>query len=269
MNNPLNIYPIFSNYLLSRWISMFIWSICMFLLALMFTGLYESFSGEIDRMAETAPAALEAVWGGNLAYASTPEGWLGLELYGLMLPIVLSIVGVAAGASAIGNEEDSGTLELLLASPISRVVLISQKYGAAGAQIFIVAFSVWIGVMVGTWIFPFDVSLRDVLSASVMAWLLGFLSCSVTLLAQSVRGHKSVAISAGATFVAVSYVADILPKLIDSLSALKWVSVFFYYNGPDVLLNGIKPTYMAVIVVACVLIFALAAWMFNKRDTGT
>ena len=240
----------------------------MMLLAFMFTGLYESFASEIERMSENAPAPLEAVWGGDLKYASTPEGWLGIELYGLFLPIVLSIVGVIAGASAIGNEENDGTLELLLASPVGRPTLLIQKYAAAAMQIFIIAFSVLIGIVIGTWIFPFDVSLMNVFSATFMAWLLGLMIFSITLWVQSIEGKKSVAIFAGTAFVSASYLANVLPRLIDNLSGLKWVSAFYYYGGSDVLLEGIRPPYLLLMVGVCILTFLFAIWMFNRRDIG-
>ena len=241
----------------------------MFLLALMFTALHETFAGEIDSMAKNAPAAMEAVWGGNLEFASTPEGWLGLELYGLILPIVLCIIGVAAGASMIGSEEDSGTLELLLASPIGRTSLISQKFAAASLQIFIVAIIVWVGISIGTFIFNFDVSLANVFSATIMAFLIGLITCSVTLLVQSITGNKSVAISAGAVFIAANYVADILSKLIDSLTWLKWLSSFHYYSGSEVLLNGVHFPYFFGMLIACTVIFLLAIKEFKQRDTGS
>ena len=219
-------------------------------------------------MSENAPAPLEAVWGGDLQFASTPEGWLGIELYGLFLPIVLSIVGVIAGASAIGNEENDGTLELLLASPIGRTALLSQKYAAAASQIFIIAFSVWIGIVIGSWVFPFDVSLVNVFSATIMAWLLGLMNFSITLFAQSIKGKKFIAIFVGTAFVSASYLADVLPKLIDNLSGLKWFSPFFYYGGSDVLLRGITPIYLLLMVGVCILALSSSIWVFSRRDTG-
>ena len=269
MNKLPNYSVVSLTYLTSRWRSIFIWSTCMFLLALMFTALHETFAGEIDSMAKNAPAAMEAVWGGNLEFASTPEGWLGLELYGLILPIVLCIIGVAAGASMIGSEEDSGTLELLLASPIGRTSLISQKFAAASLQIFIVAIIVWVGISIGTFIFNFDVSLPNVFSATIMAFLIGLITCSVTLLVQSLTGNKSLAISAGAIFIAASYVADILSKLIDSLTWLKWLSSFHYYSGSEVLLNGVHFPYFFGMLIACTVILLLAIKGFKQRDTGT
>ena len=177
-------HSIFSVSLTSKWKSTLIWSISMTLLALMFAALYESFAGEIEDMAEIAPAAMEAIWGGNLDYADTPAGWLGLELYGIFLPLVLAIIGVSSGAAAIGSEEDSGTLELLLASPVGRTRIVVEKSLSVSAQLAIVGMSVWFGVALGTLLFPFEVSLTHVLAATLMGWLFGtttsyFAVCSI------------------------------------------------------------------------------------------
>ena len=120
-------YSILITYLGSRCKTILIWSLAMTTLAIMFTALYDSFAGEIENMAEIAPAEMEAMLGGNLEFASTPAGWLGIELYGIFLPVVLAIIGVSSGSTAIGSEEDSGTLELLLASPVSRTRIVVEN----------------------------------------------------------------------------------------------------------------------------------------------
>ena len=72
----------------------------------MFTGLYDYFQNQIASMIEAAPPPLQAFYGVDLQNASSPAGWLGLELYGFILPIVLVIIATGAGGSIIGDEEN-------------------------------------------------------------------------------------------------------------------------------------------------------------------
>jgi ABC-2 type transport system permease protein len=97
---------IFSIYVISRWKNILIWSVSMFILALVFAGLYDSFKGEITDMIGNAPKLMEAMIGPISEDAVTPEIWLGIELYGLLFPILLAVIAVSAGASAIGTEEE-------------------------------------------------------------------------------------------------------------------------------------------------------------------
>ena len=79
----------------------------------------------------------------------------------------------------------------------------------------------WVGTSIGTFIFNFDVSLTNAFSATIMAFLIGLITCSITLIVQSYTANKSLVISVGAIFIAVSYVADILSILLDILTWLK------------------------------------------------
>ncbi len=261
-------HSIFSVSLTSKWKSTLIWSISMTLLALMFAALYESFAGEIEDVAEIAPAAMEAIWGGNLDYVDTPAGWLGLELYGIFLPLVLAIIGVSSGAAAIGSEEDSGTLELLLASPVGRTRIVVEKSLSVSAQLAIVGMSVWFGVALGTLLFPFEVSLTHVLAATLMGWLFGTTTSYFAMCVQSITGKKGVAIGFGAGLVASSYIANILSQLINGFSYLKYISIFYYYDGANVLIEGLKVESLMVLLGGLIITFMISIRFFRVRDTG-
>ena len=254
--------------LIQRWRSIVLWSSSMLLIALMFTGLYDSFQSEIASMIEAVPAPMQAFYGVDPHNASTPAGWLGLELYGFILPIVLVIIGTGAGGSAIGEEENSGTLELLLSSPVSRTTILVHKTLAIEIQLALVATSVWLGILIGTMLFPFDISLSRVFWASFMAWLLGGLMGCLALSVQSLTQSRSYAIGIGAGILLVSYLANILSTLMNSLDYLRFVSPFYYYGGSDVLITGPYWVHILVLSAVSAALFVLAIIVFSKRDTG-
>ena len=254
--------------LIQRWRSIMLWSSSMFLIALMFTGLYDYFQNQIASMIEAAPPPLQAFYGVDLQSASSPAGWLGLELYGFILPIVLVIIATGAGGSIIGDEENSGTLELLLSSPVSRITILVHKTLAIEIQLALVATLVWLGILIGTILFPFDISLSKVFWASFMAWLLGGLMGCLALFVQSLTQSRSYAIGIGAGILLVSYLTNILSNAINSLEYLRYVSTFHYYGGSDVLITGPYWVHILVLSAVTVTLFALALIIFSKRDTG-
>jgi len=255
--------------LIQRWKSIVLWSSGMILVALIFTGLYDSFQSEIKSMIETAPAPLQAFYGVDSQDASSPAGWLGLELYGFILPIVLVIIGIGFGGSAIGEEENSGTLELLLSSPVSRSTILVQKALAIEIQLALVATSVWLGILIGTMLFPFDISLVRVFWASFMAWQLGGLMSCLALSVQNFTQSRSYAVGVGASVLLVSYLANILSNLLNSLDYLRYISPFHYYNGSNVLITGPYWVHILTLSTVSAALFVLALTIFAKRDTGT
>ena len=51
-----------------------------------------------------------------------------------MVPLLLLIAAIGAGARATAGEEERGTLDLLLANPISRRRLVLEKLAALAAE---------------------------------------------------------------------------------------------------------------------------------------
>ena len=259
---------IFTIHIISRWKNIVVWSASMFLLALMFTGLYDSFKGEITDMIDNVPKLMEAMIGPLPKDAVTPEGWLGLELYGLLFPILLAVIAVSAGASAIGGEEESGTIELILASPISRGRVVLEKSLGIMIQLGIVSGFLWVGIAIGSLLFPFDVSLTNVLSATAMGWIFGTTVAYITMSTQALKGRKGLALGVGSGFVGLSYVMMIISGLLNGLNSLKYISLFNYYDGPSVLMNGLNETSFSVMLGLSGLFFVISLYGFYNRDVG-
>ena len=259
---------IFSIHIISKWKNILIWSVSMFLLALIFTGLYDSFKGEITDMLGNAPKLMEAMIGPISEDSITPEIWLGIELYGLLFPILLAVIAVSAGASAIGTEEESGTIELILASPISRGRVVLEKSLGIMIQLGIVSGFLWVGIAIGSLLFPFDVSLTNVLSATAMGWIFGTTVAYITMSIQSLTGRKGLALGVGSGCVGLSYVMMVISGLLNGLNSLKYTSLFNYYDGRSVLINGLNETSFAVMLGLSGLFLVVSLYGFYNRDIG-
>src|SRR6185436_1061857 len=77
----------------------------------------------------------------------TPGGFLSLAFFSYM-PLVLGVFAVLGGTGLIVADEESGTLDLVLAHPISRSALFAGRVLAfAAAPLAILALS-WLGFVV-------------------------------------------------------------------------------------------------------------------------
>jgi len=250
-----------------RKVSILATSIGMFVFALMFAALHQSFAGEIGNLAKSFPPEISAVIG-DLAAAATPAGFLNVELYSLFLPFTVAITGILFGAKAIGKEEDSGTLELLLASPISRTKIIIQKLAAIKFTLLLIALSSWLGVVLGKLLFVFDVNLARVAVASLAVFLLGMVYAMAALAGQSLTGKARIGMGVGAGLLVATYFADIVSKLVDNLEALKYVSPFYYMDMANVLNGDGKLVNLVVLAGIAVVFYVVAHVGFTNRDTG-
>ncbi len=258
---------IFGKAVWDRKIGLFATSLGMFVFALLFTVLHESFAGEITRFANIVPSELSA-FVGDMSAAATPEGFLAVELYSLFLPFAVAITGIAFASKAIGREEDSGTLELLLASPISRSKIIWQKLAAIKTTLFIVAFSAFLGVVLGKALFVFDVNLKNVALASLSVFLLGMVYAMASLAAQGLTGKTSVGSGIGAGLLVLTYAANIVSKLVDNLEGLRYFSPFYYLDVSGVLNGNGELVNFAVLLGITAIFYVMAHIGFVNRDTG-
>jgi len=58
----------------------------------------------------------------NIGAMGTPIGWLDVEYFSF-LPLIIGLFATGAGASLLARDEEGGTLDLILAHPVSRTVL--------------------------------------------------------------------------------------------------------------------------------------------------
>ena len=104
------------------------------LIAMMDTYIYPSYAGQLANM--ELPESMKALLGG--ADYGTGRGFLGAEFFSWVPPLLV-VFGVMAGTSALAGEEANGTLDLLLAQPISRRQLLLSKVAAIAAATCLIA----------------------------------------------------------------------------------------------------------------------------------
>lgn len=206
-----------------------------------------------------------SLFGGASAFNSA-SGWLGLHIYSLLLPIALAVTGVVTGANAIGREEKSGTIELLLSSALSRRRIVLEKAGGVAVQLAIICLSVWLAVILGRDTFALDISLKNAAYATFSAFLVGLVFAYISMAMQAVFSKRSLAIGICISLLAVTLVIDWGSALIEPINNMKYISILHYYDGQEALLYGLKRTSAAILTLTSLAALAITYFGFNRRD---
>ena len=140
--------------------------------AVLFSALFNKFSDQLSPFIDMMPAGMKAVVG-DLAIGTTPEGWLSIELFPLVAMVGVVITAIILGAGVVGREEDSGTLELLLASRRTRVTIVLQKYAAMAGLLVIPPVLLCMTIALIGPLFDFHPNLTHVVGACVSLVALG------------------------------------------------------------------------------------------------
>jgi ABC-2 type transport system permease protein len=222
---------------------------------------------DIDELLEGYPDALKAFIGASdgLDFSSA-EGYLQTEAFSFMLPLLFLFFGIGAGAAAIAGEEERGTMELLLATPLPRRRLLLEKAAAVSVALVGLATVTWLALWLAALAFGLEISAGRLLAASVSLLLLGLVFTMLTLLAGAATGSRGLAIATGAGLALAAYVLDSLAALVEELEAVQPLSPFYLYDAAQPLRDGLDPAHAAALLALSLVLAALAAPAFARRD---
>ena len=245
------------------------WSLGLVGLTAMIVAVYPSVrdNPQLNRLVEDYPEALKAfiAFGGQVDYVSA-AGYLGSELFSFMVPLLLIVAAVGAGARAIAGEEEKGTLELLLANPVSRRRLALEKLAALAVELLALGAVLWLALAVAVKAAGLDVSVAHLAAAAVSVVLLALGFGSVALLVGSATGRRGLAIGVTAAAAVAAYILSSLAALVDFLEPARKASPFYHYAASDPLRSGLSAPHTLFLLAVVAVAGVLAPFALDRRD---
>ncbi len=231
---------------------------------------YSSISGQakaLNQALNNLPAGAKALFGGSDFLS--PIGYLNSKLYYLILPLLFIMLALTLTRHLLSQEEDSGTLELLLARPISRGRLLLAKLLAS----FIILVGVGIVTLLVTIICAesthYGIAWLRLAEATTMTVLMSLLFGAVAwMLVGLGRFGKLTSLAAAGALALASYLFSSLEGF---ASWLEWPAKLlpYHYYQPTAILQGTYNWWNAVgMAIATLVLLALAYLAFRHRDLG-
>jgi ABC-2 type transport system permease protein len=211
------------------------------------------------------PEALRALVG-DADFAS-PEGFLATEFFS-WVPILGVIFAIMAGTAALAGEETEGTLDLLLAQPLSRRRLALEKMaGIAVGTLLIVAIT-GAGWLISVPFVDMDVSEGLLLVATLELALIIFVFSAAAIWCGAMFPDRKVATGVVTAFAVASYFLNYLANLVEVIEPLGLLSVFRYAGSVDTITGSFEP-FNAIVCLGLTGVFAaFALASFERRDLG-
>lgn len=242
------------------------WGIALALLGMLLISMYDSFAAEQEQfedLLEIYPSEITAFLG-DITTMATPEGWVSLEFFSYM-PLILGIFGVLMGSGLLVSDEESGTLDLIMAHPVSRTALFLGRLLAFVTATVAILTIAWLGLIV-----PMTWSSMDLgwgrlwlpmLSLLAVLLLFGTISLLLSMLLPS---RRLAATTAGLLLVASFFITG-LAKLNEDLETIAKFSPLNYYQSGEAM-SGLNLQWFWGLVAFAVLFALLAWWRFLRRD---
>jgi ABC-2 type transport system permease protein len=240
----------------------------------MYVAMWPSFSKESDQFMELADAYPEAVMKAMnidiMNMFGSLEGFIAGEHFSIIWPIILIILTLSYASSAIAGEIDKGTIELLLAQPISRLKIFFAKYfsGLVIITIFILLSN--FSVVPFALLHNVDFRLQNYLTISILGFLFVFAIYGICIMLSSLSSSRGKPMAITGGILIIMYALNVFSAFQESVENLKYASFFYYYDfAAAAIHNQLDAPNIAVFLAVGITTAIIGAFIFVKRDIAT
>jgi len=215
---------------------------------------------------EALPRELLDAFGWN--DLTSPAGYLGSTVFGLLGPALVIIFAIGLGTRAIAGDEEAGTLEVLMTLPVSRSRIVLHRALALALAMAMSAVLVLIAIVSLRGPAELDIPVGNVAAAALLLGLLGTVFGGVSMLAGAITGRRGLTLAVSAGVAVLSFLANNLASTVDMLAWAQNFSAFHYYSGSEPLRNGLAGGDTLVLAISAAVLVAASALAFERRDVG-
>ena len=217
----------------------------------------------LDDFLASYPDALKEAF--NLGAMTTGTGFLNAELFTLVLPILFLVFGISRGARLVAGEEETGTLEVVLVTPVSTTRLLLDKAGGLVVALCVLGIVAGLSTLVASSVFSMGISPSSMAVGSLAMVLLGLEYGFLALAVGAMTGRRAFAMGVPSVAAVAAYVLYVGGLLVDSLSGwLAW-SPFHQALADGPLASGL-PSRFSLLLLGAIVVVVVAAPVFARRD---
>lgn len=222
-------------------------------------------SPEFDRLVESYPDALKALFGLEGGSITTGAGYLDVELFSFMLPLLVLVLAIGSGARALAGEEDAGRLELPFSYPVRRSAAVLAKGAAVAVEVLAACAAAGVVLALLDPLLGLELSASHLFQALVTVAALGVLFGWAALALGAAVPSRAVAIGVPAGVAAATYLVGGLHSLADWLDPFRYLSPFWLV-GTAPLRNGASALGVIAVLLFAASMLLVGTWLIERRD---
>lgn len=258
---------IFLRKLRNNWLMILGWGVGLGLLGFYLFDIYENFftqNIDLRELLSAFPEDIMAFFGGDVNLFE-PSGFLHLEFFSYM-PIILGIMVISNATSLISKKEEEGTLEIIIAQPVSRSLVFWSRLLALIVSVILILAIIWGGFALGlSTTETFDIGQTEMIRplVSLFAILFPFLALAL-FLSMLLPSSSAASLVSGFLLIAFYFISS-LARIDGDLESINRFSPFKYYQG-GAAVNGLDLQNLLMLFGISIVFILLAWFFFVKRD---
>ena len=239
------------------------WSLAVAGAAALYTVFYPTIGAtKFEVMLDAMPDFAEAMGFDAIVSAA---GYVGATVYKLLGAVLTLVCALSFGSRLIAGHEESGTLELDFAAPVSRARVYVERLGVLWLTVLSLVASISAVVLLLDVVLSLGLDRLNVIAIGL--GLLAFAGAlgTVAFAVGAATGRRGAAVGVSATLAVVAYVFSYLAPLVDQ-PWMEQVSPFSWYTGDDPLLQGFDWSGVGLLLALALAAAAGGLAMFRRRD---
>jgi ABC-type transport system involved in multi-copper enzyme maturation permease subunit len=229
--------------------------------------IYSAFSEVIRDLATSGAFPEELTNFGSGSLFTLP----GAITLGFQHPLAIAMIGifaVGASATAVAGERARGTLEVLLARPISRLALYASILVALLIAVLVVLLAILGGMIGGTAMQGItdevDLGLMPLVAVNGFGLWAAFTTFGLAASVSFDRPGPAIGLSLA--YLLLNYFLEILGSLWTDAAWTQDYSLFHHFNPGAILTGELQVTDLVIVFAAAVVPIVYAIMVFPRRD---
>lgn len=250
-----------------RWRASLAWMLVLVAMASIQLYIYPSIektSGAMDEFIAAFPPELVTIF--RIDDYTSPTGFLGTELFSMLVPLIFIGIGASWGAAITADEEEHGTADILYSLPVPRAQLLLSKLVALVVVLVLVGAGTVVTIAIGAPMVDLSVETSAIVAVTLSCAMLGLFFAAVAFAIGAVTGRRAAAIGAAIGLALLSFVVYSLAPLVDTFDAIIEIIPFQWALGADPLENGVDGPGIGWLALASSALIAIGLAVFQRRD---
>jgi ABC-2 type transport system permease protein len=268
-------FGVFVQMLKDKWKSLLVYTGAAIAFSEMYVALYPAMKdalADAEKFFEAFPAEFMEAFGFTMEDLTFPtiESFISTEMFTFIWPIILIILAISLANMAFAGDIAKGTIEVVLAQPLSRIRTFFSRYFAGLTAIVAFVWASVFGIIPLCIMHGIEYNAEAYIYMSVIGSLFGAAVYGIAIFASSIFSEKSKTTFVTTGMLLTMYAGNIISGLYDKLENLKYAS-FFHYFDPGAALNSLEYVDYSILMFLGVSIILplLGALWFNRRDIAT
>jgi len=248
----------------SRWIAILGWGFSLILFGAIYISIFD---GMFEQMTVFKDLSIYKMVGMQLG---SVEGYIASVILAY-ISVLVGIYCIVTSTSTLAGEEDNGTLELMVAMPLSRWQILTAKAVALSVVVLILMIIAAIGNAVLLEVIKFSIPI-NVTPIGLFVALISSLPLAVGLIMigiflGAILPNRRMAVVVMTVYFIASYFGENIAGMVKSLEPIKYFSLFNYYNTTETIFTeGAQLSDILILLGIAAVFFILALICFTRRN---